>query len=243
MAPTAIGRATRLLIALLGLLLIGWGLGALSRWALTSSDLRVVQAVASSRTPAQITIARVFSWLGSGWVVFPLAALCSVVLAVRGRRPWALAICLSTVGAALIANLDKPLVGRPRPHVHPLDTAIGASFPSGHAAQSTGFLVALVIPLFAVRARRWIKVGAAAACSLLVLSIASSRVYLGVHYPSDVAFGVLLGATWTVIVTRHFAALRASGENDPSSRRRARAGEGDGPVIRRGPRSGARAAR
>jgi undecaprenyl-diphosphatase len=200
--------AARLLIALLALVLVGWGLGVLSRYALSGTDLRAMHDVAFHRTPAQITIAHVFSWIGSGYVVFPLTLVCCAILLVRGRRWRALAVGLSTLGAVAIADLDKRLVGRPRPPVHHLDTVSSPSFPSGHAAQSTAFVLAMMIALGATDRPLWLKIAAATAGSLLVLCIAASRVYLGVHYPSDVAFGVLLGAAWSLLVS-------CSGPNSP----------------------------
>jgi hypothetical protein len=82
--------------------------------ALTPADLDAVRAVASDRTPAATVVAHVFSWIGSGFVVSrwrsPAASRCIGGGEPR-RWPWR----FSTVGAQVIIDLDKLLVGRPRP--------------------------------------------------------------------------------------------------------------------------------
>jgi undecaprenyl-diphosphatase len=198
--PSVRDRAARLLITFLAFLLFGWALGAVCTSVSGGLDLRVVRDIASDRTAAQVSAARVFSVIGSGYVVFPLAALSCLILALRRRYADALTIGISTLGAVLIASLDKNLVGRARPPVHHLQDIGEASFPSGHATQSTAFLVSLLIVLFATHPPRWIRIGTIIVSTLLILSIGISRVYLGVHYPSDVVFGALLGLCWSPVV-------------------------------------------
>jgi endonuclease/exonuclease/phosphatase (EEP) superfamily protein YafD/membrane-associated phospholipid phosphatase len=195
-------RAFHLLLALLGFVLVGWAIGALCRAALTRTDLRFVVDIASDRTSGQIAAAHAFSLIGSGYVVFPATAICAVGLYLRQRRSWALAVVLSAFGAAMIADVDKVLAGRARPPVHHLEHVVGASFPSGHATQSAALCTALVLVLYVEDLPRWLKIAAAVASFLLVLGVAESRVYLGVHYPSDVLGGVLLGAAWSVTASR-----------------------------------------
>ncbi|HYH52510.1 MAG TPA: endonuclease/exonuclease/phosphatase family protein [Solirubrobacterales bacterium] len=198
--PSGRDRAARLTIAFLAFLLFGWALGAVCTSVFGWLDLRAVRDIASDRTAAQVSAARVFSTIGSGYVVFPLAALACLVLTLRRRYADALTIGVGTFGAVLIATLDKNLVDRARPPVHHLQDIGEASFPSGHATQSTAFLVSLLIVLFAAHPPRWIRIGTVIASTLLILSIGISRVYLGVHYPSDVVFGALLGLCWSPVV-------------------------------------------
>ena len=213
--PTTLtDRATRLLIALLVLLLIGWGLGALCRSLLTTIDLRAVRDIASERTPAETTIAHALSWIG-GYVVFPLTVVCGAILYFAGRRWRALAVGLSTLGAVVIADLDKLLVGRPRPPVHHLEKVTTGSFPSGHSAHSAAFVIALLLALFFTYRPHWLKTAAATGGALLVLGIAASRVYLGVHYPSDVVFGILLGSAWALLASHYITRAVAPTTREP----------------------------
>jgi hypothetical protein len=109
---TMIDRSARLMIALLVLLLIWWVLGALCRSLLTTVDLRAVRDVAYERTPAQTTMAHAMSLIGSGYVVFPLTLVGCAILYLVGRSRRSLAVGLGMLGAVVIANVDKLLVGR-----------------------------------------------------------------------------------------------------------------------------------
>jgi membrane-associated phospholipid phosphatase len=209
-----IDRSARLMIALLVLLLIWWVLGALCRSLLTTVDLRAVRDVASERTPAQTTMAHALSLIGSGYVVFPLTLVGCAILYLVGRSRRSLAVGLGMLGAVVIANVDKLLVGRPRPPVHHLEKVTSYSFPSGHSAQAAAFVTALLLTLLSTRCPRRVKDGVAAAGFLLALGVAASRVYLGVHYPSDVIFGLALG-TACVIVASHYVTGPPTGSSTP----------------------------
>jgi hypothetical protein len=111
-----IDRIVRLLIALLVLVLIGWGLGILCRSLLTTIDLRAVRAVASERTPAQTTVAHVLSRIGSGYVIFPQMLVCCAILYLGGRSRPSLAVGLSTGGGG-DRHLGKLLVARVLVHL------------------------------------------------------------------------------------------------------------------------------
>jgi membrane-associated phospholipid phosphatase len=192
---------TRLLAALVTLMLIGWGLGALCTSLLTPADLDAVRDLAADRTRAVTVMAHVFSWLGSGYTVYPVTLGFCLILYRRARRTRALAVGISTAGVVAIYDIDKLLVGRHRPAVHHLDLVHGWSFPSGHTAQATALTVAMLIALLNAHPRRAIAIGAVSAGCLLVAGVGFSRVYLGVHYPSDVAAGALLGASWSALAS------------------------------------------
>ncbi len=100
----------------------------------------------------------------------------------------------------LIVNVDKVIVGRPRPPVDQLVAASHSSFPSGHATVSAAFGVALLVVFVARRPARTAAIASVTGTLLLVVWVALSRVYLGVHYPTDVVGGMLLGATWSLLV-------------------------------------------
>lgn len=130
--------------------------------------------------------------------IFTIAAL-AALLFLRMRREAVL--LLATLASGLLVELGlKLLVGRPRPQIVPhLTEAGGMSFPSGHSFNSAlGFIaVALAFATFsAERSVRWTIVGAAVAMSLVV---AWSRVWLGVHFPTDVIAGWLGGAGWAFL--------------------------------------------
>jgi len=118
------------------------------------------------------------------------------------RRMWrrvALLVGSAACGAVLCRGI-KLVIGRNRPTFdRVLAVATGSSFPSGHAMNST----IVYGTLFALTALAWsrpVRRQAAIATSALVAAIAASRVYLGVHFPSDVVVGVILGVVWLVVV-------------------------------------------
>jgi undecaprenyl-diphosphatase len=182
-------------------MLIGWGLGALCTSVLGPADLDAVRDLAADRTDAVTVMAHALSWLGSGYTVYPVALVFCVTMYRRARRAQAVAVGIATVGAVSIYAVDKLLVGRHRPPVPHLEAVHGWSFPSGHATQSTAFTVALLIVLLGRHPRREIAIAAVTAGCLLVAGVSFSRVYLGVHYPSDVAAGILLGASWSAVIS------------------------------------------
>jgi undecaprenyl-diphosphatase len=102
---------------------------------------------------------------------------------------------LALLGATALAQAAKVLVARPRPDLFPALVAMpaDASFPSAHAMQATAFALAWLL-------RPGARPGplAAAVAVLLVLAVAGSRVYLQVHFPTDVLFGMTAAALWVV---------------------------------------------
>lgn len=190
----------RLLGALVAELLVVWGLGALCIPLVGSADLDAVRDLASGRTTTATVVGHVLSWLGSGYVVYPVALAACLGLYQRGRLAQAVAVGVCTAGAVALYSIDKLLVGRNRPPVPHLDLVTGYSFPSGHATQSTALCVALLM-IALLSGPRQRQIAAVAAGCLLVAGVAFSRVYLGVHYPSDVVAGVLLGGTWSALAS------------------------------------------
>jgi membrane-associated phospholipid phosphatase len=143
-----------------------------------------VQSALADR-PGVLTTARALSHFGEHSVGWVAVSLLGATLALRRRRQWLVAGA-GAFAAHAAAVLIKRLVRRKRPH-HPavavnVGTPSRLSFPSAHATSTTAAAIlmgrATGLPLPAV----------------LVPPMALSRVVLGVHYPSDVAFGVALGA-------------------------------------------------
>ena len=127
--------------------------------------------------------------------IFAVAAAVALLF-LRLRRE-AVLFALTVVGGWAVNSLVKGLVGRPRPEIVPhLMEAGGMSFPSGHSFNSAVVYIAMALAFAALsprRAVRWTIVGTAMVLTLLV---ALSRVWLGVHFPSDAIAGWLGGAGW-----------------------------------------------
>ena len=158
----------------------------------TPGDQTVWNAAHDLQTTWLVDIAKVVTWLGSGWIVYPLGAIAAGVLAYR--RLWG-EFWVVVIGLALIAIFVPAIKGwtdRPRPP-DPLVSAASHAFPSGHAAQAT--LYTWLAVTFALRVvpgitRRSLVIAAGIALTVL---IGATRIYLRVHWMSDVSSGWALG--------------------------------------------------
>ena len=194
--------AARLVLGLAVFVLLGWGVGELWTSVVGWVDLNAVRDVAAQRTVALTDVARVVTWAGSAFLLVPLAVIACLGFTRVGLQREALAVALSLGGAMLISGWIKLLVSRPRPPVEHLQAVTGSSFPSGHATQASAFWFSLVFAMPAAGASARRTRMAAGLALLIVLAVAASRVYLGVHYPSDVVAGMLLGTGWATYVSR-----------------------------------------
>jgi membrane protein DedA with SNARE-associated domain/membrane-associated phospholipid phosphatase len=159
----------------------------------TPGDQTAIDIVESLRTAWLVDVAKVVTALGAGALVYSLAAVCAVALAVRRR--WA-EVGVLVVGLAIVyvgVHELKDAIDRPRP-AGGLIEAEGSSFPSAHAAYST-FYVWLAVTIV-MRLRPGMTRGALVIATGIALTalVGLSRVYLGVHYMSDVNAGWALGA-------------------------------------------------
>jgi undecaprenyl-diphosphatase len=158
----------------------------------TPGDETAMEIVESLQAGWLVDLAKIVTALGSPAVVMPLAFLCAVLLGVARR--WAdLGVLVVSLAIAILgAHEIKAVVDRPRPP-HGLVAAAGSSFPSAHAAYSIFY--AWLSVTIVVRLRPGMASGTLVIAAGIVLSalIGLSRVYLGVHYLSDVNAGWALG--------------------------------------------------
>lgn len=130
-----------------------------------------------------------------------LIGVLAALLFLRLKRE-AVLLTATVMGGWLVNSLVKLAVGRPRPMIVPhLTEAGGQSFPSGHSFNSAVVYIAIALAFAAISPRRsvrWTLVGTAIALSI---AIAVSRVWLGVHFPTDVAAGWLGGAGWAFLAS------------------------------------------
>jgi undecaprenyl-diphosphatase len=135
--------------------------------------------------------------LGSATVVFLLAAVVAIHLALSRRASTGLFVLFAVTGGQALVSLLKLLVNRPRPEiVSHLAQVSTLSFPSGHATMSA--VTYLTLGLLAARflPRRATKIYVVALAVVLTFLIGVSRLYLGVHWPSDVMAGWCAGFAW-----------------------------------------------
>ncbi|NLS26871.1 hypothetical protein S2M10_18590 [Sphingomonas sp. S2M10] len=139
------------------------------------------------------------SALGGYTVLWLAGAATLIFLAAFGKRAEALLLGGSLIGASVINALLKLFLHRPRPDVVPhLAEVSSASFPSGHAMIAAAVYLTLGVMVARTQASRWARAYLLALAVLLVLLIGCSRVFLGVHWPSDVLAGWCFGAVWAL---------------------------------------------
>lgn len=171
---------------------------------ITSFDTSVLHALYAIRDYATTSIMIIVSEFGSTVVVCGLAACIALVLVLRRHRAYAAGLILSVLGSGAVALVLKELVHRARPDVvFRAYSETGYSFPSGHATLSAAFYGFLAYLAWSMIPSRPLRTAIVALLLLLVLAIGFSRLYLGVHYFSDVIGGFAVGAlfVWLGILT------------------------------------------
>jgi undecaprenyl-diphosphatase len=131
-----------------------------------------------------------------GLVVVSIAGF----MVLQGLRRTALFVCVASAGGALLNEWLKEIFERARPEVVPhLREVMSLSFPSGHAMTSAAVYLTLGALLMRVVPRRATKIYCMAMAILLAALVGLSRVYLGVHYPTDVLAGWMVGFSWALL--------------------------------------------
>ncbi|MCJ2185315.1 phosphatase PAP2 family protein [Novosphingobium beihaiensis] len=153
-------------------------------------------------TPHAVEIMRGITALGGAPLRSLFAVLAvAVLLALRLRRE-AVLLAFTVTGAAIVNSAAKALAGRPRPEIVPhLTAASGYSFPSGHSFNGAAIYIAMALTFAALSPRRAVRHTLIACAMALSVAIAWSRVWLGVHWPSDALAGWLGGAGWAFLAS------------------------------------------
>jgi membrane-associated phospholipid phosphatase len=158
-------------------------------------------------------LVRAMEWVstvGAPRTFWVLTALLVVLALVRHAYRLAVWAAITMSGAALLDTVLKSAVARSRPHFeHAVAVAPGGSFPSGHALESfvgCGIVILAIAPALSAARRRIALIVAA----VVVLTIGFSRVFLGVHFASDVVGGWIFAAGWLAATVAAFRLWRAS---------------------------------
>ncbi len=193
-AGTAVGLAV---VCVCGALIATLVDDVSERDGVTVVDRRLLDWVLEHRTSAWTTVFRTVTHLGDPLVIVALTAVVSIALIVCRKFHLGVLMILATSGAAVASSVTKQALDRVRPPTALwLGQAWGPSFPSGHATQSVACYGAIaVIGFVLVRSTAWralLFVSAAA----IALMVGTSRIYLAVHWFSDVVCGWAIGSLW-----------------------------------------------
>jgi len=168
---------------------------------LAAADHRLLAAFQALRTPALTRLALDVTALGSTVVLSLFTCLLAIGL-VRAARPrTALLLATAAVGAAGWTALLKQVFERRRPdELQALASVTGLSYPSGHSLASAAIYGTAAVLLGAHRQGRVDRVLAGVSTLVVLAAIGMSRIYLGVHYPSDVLAGFCAGLSWAFVL-------------------------------------------
>jgi undecaprenyl-diphosphatase len=196
-----------LLAAAAGIIGLMWILGSLLVNGSGSSFVNRADAQTSAwaveqRTPNLNTLTHLGTLAADTFVALAVAALAVVSLRLwLGRWRESVVIVVAIVGELLIFLVITAIVHRARPAVPQLDQAPPtSSFPSGHTGAAVALYGCLAVILLRNFTPRWAAVSLTVVCCVIPVVVAASRVYRGMHYPTDVLGGALASGIWLAVV-------------------------------------------
>ena len=181
---------------------------ALGKW-----DAEVPRQLVEYRRQQGNSGSKLITTLSETLTIITLTALAAAVFrSMFGRWRESLVVIYAVVGETAIFTATTLFIDRPRPSVPHLDAAPPtSSFPSGHTAAAVCFYGSIAAIIVWHSRHRWIKVTAVVICAAVPVLIAGSRVFRGMHYPTDVLAGALLGAIWLTVVIYYVRSHDAGG--------------------------------
>ncbi len=162
-------------------------------------DITIINSVQSFISFKHTKLMMYITFLGSFKAVIGIAIITMIIMLFNKKRWEALFFSIAVLGSAIFNSILKWIFQRTRPTIHPIIQETGYSFPSGHSMVAFAMYGMLTYFIVLFLRKRSAKIITIAFFSVLVLSIGLSRIYLGVHYPSDVIAGFSAGGAWLVI--------------------------------------------
>ena len=158
-------------------------------------DEKVYELISKFYSAKATTIFKLFTFLGSTIMVVSICLISILFL-----RNYYKIICLNTISIVLINQLLKFIVRRNRPIGINLIEETGFSFPSGHSMVSIGLYGTIIYLICTSKLKKSLKITLSIIISFLILMIGISRIYLGVHFTTDVLGGFILGIICLIIL-------------------------------------------
>ncbi len=160
-------------------------------------DVAVLKWLGAHHTTLLTAAAVELTYLGTGTVVLMIVGVAALFLWHTEHKHSARLLLAAVAGNILLNGALKLVFHRPRPSVFEWQTvAVSSSFPSGHAMSATVCYGTVAYLVARLQKHRWSRVLTLIGAVLLILLICATRLYLGVHYPSDVIAGILVGLAW-----------------------------------------------
>jgi undecaprenyl-diphosphatase len=171
-------------------------------------DVAALQWLGAHHTPLLTTIMTEITPLGTGIVVMTIVGVTTAFLWHTEHKISAQLLLAATAGNIVLNNVLKLYFDRARPNVFEWQTnAASSSFPSGHAMSATVVYGTVAYLLARLQKHGWSRAITLVTAVVMVALICTTRLYLGVHYPSDVVGGIVVGLAWAAFC---MATLEAS---------------------------------
>ncbi len=186
-----------IIIAATGAILFGKLAETVMQGSTQAVDESVLIWMARQRTPVADAFMLEITALGTGIVVMTIVGIAALFLSLTRHKYSALLLLVATAGGLVLNSALKLFFDRPRPQVFEWGThAATSSFPSGHAMSAA--IVYSTVAYLAARLHKyaWARAITLFVAGIIIVLICASRMYLGVHYPSDVIAGATIGLAW-----------------------------------------------
>jgi undecaprenyl-diphosphatase len=165
----------------------------------TSFDNNVFYFLSHHETPINTGMMQIFSFLGAHLFLIPANIILVTWFLIKNHKWYSIKIPVIAVSSLLLMFFLKYIFHRSRPLTPLLKVAKGFSFPSGHAMMSFTFYGLLIAIVWRSTLALWLKWVLTVILSFLIFAIGLSRVYLRVHYASDVLAGYCIGCMWLLL--------------------------------------------
>ncbi|MEP6622398.1 MAG: phosphatase PAP2 family protein [bacterium] len=173
-------------------------------------DVAILQWLHAHQSPMLTALMIEMTYLGTGTVVMMIVIIVALFLWHTEHKHSSRLLLAATAGNILLNGALKFIYHRPRPAVFDWQTtAVSSSFPSGHAMSATVVYGTVAYLVMRLQKHHWSRVLTLGAAILLILLICLTRLYLGVHYPSDVIGGIIVGLAWAAFCMATFEASLA----------------------------------
>ncbi|AXI00460.1 PAP2 family protein [Sporosarcina sp. PTS2304] len=165
---------------------------------ITSFDDPIIDVVQGMEAPWLTTIMKTFTTIGSTTIVVLLSLSALAILFWKKHRAQAVLLVSVIAGTGILNQVLKFIFKRERPDFHRLIDIGGFSFPSGHTMMAFSLYTILAYIVWRNLQFTWSRTLVVIVAVFMTSMIAVSRIYLGVHFPSDIVGGVLASALWLI---------------------------------------------
>jgi undecaprenyl-diphosphatase len=203
-----------------------WVASHVRRGTTQAFDVAVLEWLGAHRTPAMDRAMLEITFLGTGLVVLVIVGVAAMFLWLTRHKYSATLLLAATAGGIILNSVLKLGFARPRPHVLGWQAQVASSsFPSGHAMSAAVVYGTVAYLAARLQKHRLTRVLTMLAAAIFIVLICASRLYLGVHYPSDVVAGVLVGLAWAAFCMATLEAVQRYAARRPTVRKHERTEE------------------